>query len=334
MRENKLSMRLFALPLAFLVMSALIFTGFARAWAQDATQNKHIDAVSFNLIGYESGQTADSVQVGSQTSNVFAESKKFLQSDPNADDWKDATGKFAPEFKYRVKITFSAKSGYDFTGLVKEKITLETGESAVEYDAAKKVATFDLKRILANYTLTFNTNDGSAIAPVTKPENTVIDLADYTPTKKGFKFEGWYAQAELTQKMTQVTLSKNTTVYAKWVKEESSTPNKPNPKVPGDSNGKKTTPSDSSQSNASNGSGDNKVNPDSETDSAKPNTAGSSTNSSDKKDMSKENKKTEESAKLPGTGSESWLMASISALMVTAGVALIVSRRRNGAFAR
>ena len=50
--------------------------------------------------------------------------------------------------------------------------------------------------------------------------------------------------------------------------------------------------------------------------------------------MSKENKKTEESAKLPGTGSQSWLMASISVLMVTAGAALIVSRRRNGAFAR
>lgn len=332
MRENKLSMRLFALPLAFLVMSALIFTGFARAWAQDATQNKHIDAVSFNLIGYESGQTADSVQVGSQTSNVFAESKKFLQSDPKADDWKNATGKFAPEFKYRVQITFSAKSGYDFTGLVKEKITLETGETAVEYDAAKKVATFDLKRILANYTLTFNTNDGSAIAPVTKPENTVIDLADYTPTKKGFKFEGWYAQAELKQKITKVTLSQNTTVYAKWVKEESSTPNKPNSKVPGDSNGKKTTPSD--KSNASNGSGDNKVTPAPSTDSAKPNIADSSANASDKKDMSKENKKTEESAKLPGTGSESWLMVSISALMVTAGAALIVSRRRNGAFAR
>lgn len=332
MHGNKLSMRLFAFALAFLLMSTLIFAGFARAWAQDATQNKHIDEVSFNLIGYESGQTANSVQVGSQTSNVFAESKKFLQSDPNADDWKDATGTFSPHFKYRVQITFSAKSGYDFTGLVKEKITLETGETAVAYDATKKVATFDLKRILANYTLTFNTNDGSAIAPVTKPENTVIDLADYTPTKKGFKFEGWYAQAELKQKITKVTLSQNTTVYAKWVKEESSTPNKPNSKVPGDSNGKKTTSSD--KSNASNGSGDNKVNPDSETDSAKPNTAGSSTNSSDKKDMSKENKKTEESAKLPGTGSESWLMASISALMVTAGAALIVSRRRNGAFTR
>lgn len=66
------------------------------------------------------------------------------------------------------------------------------------------------------YTLTFETNGGSAIAKVTKNKGTTVDLAQYAPTKSGATFEGWYADKGLTQKITSVKLDANTTVYAKW----------------------------------------------------------------------------------------------------------------------
>ena len=66
------------------------------------------------------------------------------------------------------------------------------------------------------YTLTFETNGGSAISKVTKNKGTTIDLAQYAPTKSGATFEGWYADKSLTQKITSVKLDANTTVYAKW----------------------------------------------------------------------------------------------------------------------
>ena len=66
------------------------------------------------------------------------------------------------------------------------------------------------------YTLTFETNGGSAISKVTKNKGTTIDLAQYTPTKSGATFEGWYSDKGLTKKVTSVKLDANTTVYAKW----------------------------------------------------------------------------------------------------------------------
>ena len=66
------------------------------------------------------------------------------------------------------------------------------------------------------YTLTFESNGGSAISKVTKNKGTSIDLAQYAPTKSGATFEGWYADKGLTKKITSVKLDANTTVYAKW----------------------------------------------------------------------------------------------------------------------
>ena len=66
------------------------------------------------------------------------------------------------------------------------------------------------------YTLTFNTNGGSAIEAISKASGTTVDLVSYKPVKDGFAFEGWYSDAALTAKVTSVKLTANTTVYAKW----------------------------------------------------------------------------------------------------------------------
>ena len=65
-------------------------------------------------------------------------------------------------------------------------------------------------------TLTFNTNGGSTIDAVTALKGSAVDLSEYTSTKDGEIFSGWYSDAEFVKRVTSVTLTENTTVYAKW----------------------------------------------------------------------------------------------------------------------
>ena len=80
--------------------------------------------------------------------------------------------------------------------------------------------------VTTKYTLTFDTNGGSAIAKVTKEKGTTVDLGQYVPTREGYTFAGWYSDEALTQKVTSVKLTANTTVYAKWT-ENAVTPTLP-----------------------------------------------------------------------------------------------------------
>lgn len=69
---------------------------------------------------------------------------------------------------------------------------------------------------VSTYTLTFDTNGGSAIDKITKDSGTTIDLAAYKPTRAGYTFTGWFSDKALTKAVTSVKLTANTTVYAKW----------------------------------------------------------------------------------------------------------------------
>ena len=80
--------------------------------------------------------------------------------------------------------------------------------------------------VTTKYTLSFDTNGGSAIAKVTKEKGTTVDLGQYVPTREGYTFAGWYSDEALTQKVTSVKLNGNTTVYAKWT-ENAVTPTLP-----------------------------------------------------------------------------------------------------------
>lgn len=71
---------------------------------------------------------------------------------------------------------------------------------------------------VSSYTLTFNTNGGSAVAAVSGKSGDVIDLAAYVPTMDGYTFAGWYSDAGLTAAVTSVKLTSSATVYAKWTK--------------------------------------------------------------------------------------------------------------------
>ncbi|MBR5114404.1 MAG: S-layer homology domain-containing protein [Oscillospiraceae bacterium] len=66
------------------------------------------------------------------------------------------------------------------------------------------------------YTLTFDTNGGSEIEPVTEKAGTVVDLSLYIPTKAGYTFVCWCGSPTLGDALTEVTLSQDITVFAKW----------------------------------------------------------------------------------------------------------------------
>ena len=68
-----------------------------------------------------------------------------------------------------------------------------------------------------SYTVTFNTNGGTAVSPQTiaPGEHVTIPTA---PTKDGYTFAGWYKDAALTTAFdfANETINADTTIYAKW----------------------------------------------------------------------------------------------------------------------
>ena len=86
----------------------------------------------------------------------------------------------------------------------------------------EKGLTIDVKYDLDEHTLTFETNGGSTIAPVTvRHGNAVARPAD--PTKDKYTFIGWYADPEFTEEYDFATvLEADKTIYAKF--ELTSTP--------------------------------------------------------------------------------------------------------------
>jgi len=68
------------------------------------------------------------------------------------------------------------------------------------------------------YTITFESNGGSAIGPVTADYGSLI-TAPTAPTKSGYDFAGWYKEAALTTAWdfsTDKVLSADITLYGKW----------------------------------------------------------------------------------------------------------------------
>ena len=70
------------------------------------------------------------------------------------------------------------------------------------------------------YTLHFETNGGSAITDMREANNTRISLTKYVPTRQGHTFIGWYSDSSLTNQISEVSLTKNMTVYAGWHADE------------------------------------------------------------------------------------------------------------------
>ncbi len=69
-------------------------------------------------------------------------------------------------------------------------------------------------------TLTFASDGGSYIWPVTRKVGETVNLAEYIPTREGYIFKGWYSDPRKKEnEVTEFTLNENGVVYARWESE-------------------------------------------------------------------------------------------------------------------
>lgn len=68
-----------------------------------------------------------------------------------------------------------------------------------------------------HYTLYYESNEGTEYDDESYKKNTVVEL-DKVPVRMGYTFTGWYADEELTEKITEMEMTSDKTVYAGWVK--------------------------------------------------------------------------------------------------------------------
>lgn len=175
---------------------------------------------------------------------AYLDIKLQIKTGSNPDVWEDVTSANFPQGGIDITIPYSAlgQSGLDSSYNYSVAHMLENG--TVENLSAKggtSGVTFHVNSLspfaigwykntptpggggggggggaVSTYTLTFDTNGGSAIDKITKDSGTTIDLAAYKPTRTGYTFAGWFSDKALTKAVTSVKLTANTTVYAKW----------------------------------------------------------------------------------------------------------------------
>ena len=115
----------------------------------------------------------------------------------------------------------ASHSKHSFNGWYTEKsggtkITTDTVFSANTTVYAHWTHTGDNNPPVNYYTLRFETGGGSAIPGVRETYNTYIDLTKYVPTRHGYTFVGWYSEQSLVNKVSDIYLTGDRTVYAGW----------------------------------------------------------------------------------------------------------------------
>ena len=115
----------------------------------------------------------------------------------------------------------ASRSKHSFNGWYTEKsggtkITTDTVFSANTTVYAHWTHTGGNNPPVDYYTLRFETGGGSAIPGVRETYNTYIDLTKYVPTRHGYTFVGWYSEQSLVNKVSDIYLTGDRTVYAGW----------------------------------------------------------------------------------------------------------------------
>lgn len=134
-----------------------------------------------------------------------------------------------------VRLTAMPNSGYHFKKweVVPGDVEIENNKFTMPADDVTVKAIFERNASSSGggggggttyYTLTFETNGGGSMQAIRAARGKTLDLSTYTPMRDGYDFGGWYADKDLTQRITEIKLSGSKTVYADWKKRE---PNEP-----------------------------------------------------------------------------------------------------------
>lgn len=88
----------------------------------------------------------------------------------------------------------------------------------IRYDGKYTVLSINIVEKYSNIRVAFETNGGNKISPQTIEKNSKA-FRPINPTKKGYIFDGWYTDKELTKEFFFSTIvSENIVLYAKWKK--------------------------------------------------------------------------------------------------------------------
>lgn len=195
------------------------------------------------VINNEAGTIAGGVFTGSVTNNLGAilggdfsrakslSGKLVITFDPNNGDNMQVDWK-KEGVLLKAPTSEPTKEGYTFEGWYYDNNGVNTKWN-FETDKARYTMTLTAKW-KANtsssgggggggttyYTLTFETNGGDSIQAIRAARGKTLDLSAYTPMRDGYDFGGWYADKDLTQRITEIKLSGSKTVYADWKKRE------------------------------------------------------------------------------------------------------------------
>lgn len=131
----------------------------------------------------------------------------------------------------KVTLTAMPNSGYHFKEwkVVSGEVEIEDNKFTMPADNVTVKAIFERNASSSGggggggttyYTLTFETNGGGSMQAIRAARGKTLDLSAYTPMRDGYDFGGWYADKDLTQRITEIKLSGSKTVYADWKKRE------------------------------------------------------------------------------------------------------------------
>lgn len=120
-----------------------------------------------------------------------------------------------------------SRSGYSFTGWSDGTTIYQAGASITVHSNMKFTAQWSKDSSTGggssggssshttHYTLHYESNGGSKYKDERYPRNTVVKLKNI-PTREGYTFTGWYGNDKLTERLTEVKMTSNKTVYAGW----------------------------------------------------------------------------------------------------------------------
>jgi len=111
-----------------------------------------------------------------------------------------------------------SKTGYTLGGWYKDADCSAAWSFATDVVTSNTTLFAKWVSVPAIYTVTFNSQDGSAVSPVNANDNTKI-TAPAVPSKTGCTFGGWYKDAAGTAAWNFATdvVTSNTTLFARWI---------------------------------------------------------------------------------------------------------------------
>lgn len=113
----------------------------------------------------------------------------------------------------KVELIATPKSGYHFKEweVISGNVKIEDNKFTMPAENVTVKAIFERNA---------SSSGGGSMQAIRAARGKTLDLSAYTPMRDGYDFGGWYADKDLTQRITEIKLSGSKTVYADWKKRE------------------------------------------------------------------------------------------------------------------